>query len=436
MSNSVKNLYNKVKEKINAIIEWRSSLSLLYLFTVNTSFWLSVFYLQQEYQLQILVFFAIFILSYDILLTPTDENSVIAHIFLWPFRSFFRTTAFLLLCYSSNELKDGDKEYACWSGYIALLLLLINPVWVYNKTTQKIKNGISNGVDMCIINPLSKIYAAGYYICTFKFLKGLPEYCSRQFFHIRQFFSYIGSEISKNFKRSRLYIVSTIDCYLYQPMKSAAIKGRDFSYYWLFAGWWPSVINFIDRKIGQPVKDRYNRFIIKIQYIVYGYWLSPVAEKVKIILKKQALILLTYTKKLSIRLVIFLKDSILWPILISGYNTALVPTFEMLKDKYHFVEDNVLIYFLAPVCQTVISVVPEKSPFVEDSDLELDDFLPCEDDAESDASWNPDEEEIKRKKEEAALQEKKKRINQKSALIEFPDFNDLGSSDEEFMFDN
>uniref|UniRef100_A0A0N5C810 Transmembrane protein n=1 Tax=Strongyloides papillosus TaxID=174720 RepID=A0A0N5C810_STREA len=172
MSNSVKNLYNKVKEKINAIIEWRSSLSLLYLFTVNTSFWLSVFYLQQEYQLQILVFFAIFILSYDILLTPTDENSVIAHIFLWPFRSFFRTTAFLLLCYSSNELKDGDKEYACWSGYIALLLLLINPVWVYNKTTQKIKNGISTGVDMCIINPLSKIYAAGYYICTFKFLKG------------------------------------------------------------------------------------------------------------------------------------------------------------------------------------------------------------------------------------------------------------------------
>uniref|UniRef100_A0A0N5C811 Mitochondrial 18 kDa protein n=1 Tax=Strongyloides papillosus TaxID=174720 RepID=A0A0N5C811_STREA len=219
-------------------------------------------------------------------------------------------------------------------------------------------------------------------------------------------------------------------------MKSAAIKGRDFSYYWLFAGWWPSVVNFIDCKIGQPVKDRYNRIIVKIQYIVYGYWLSPVAEKAKIILKKQALILLTYTKNLSIRLGIFLKDSILWPILISGYNIALVPAFEVLKDKYRFIEDNVLIYFLAPVCQTVINVVPEKSPFVEDSDLELDDFLPCENDAESDASWDPDEEEIKRKKEEAALQEKKKRINQKSALIEFPDFNDLGSSDEEFMFDN
>uniref|UniRef100_A0A0K0EDU4 Transcription initiation factor TFIID subunit 13 n=1 Tax=Strongyloides stercoralis TaxID=6248 RepID=A0A0K0EDU4_STRER len=411
MNSSVKNLYNKIKGKINAIIEWRSTISPLYLFTVNTCFWLSVFYLQKEYQLQILVFSAISILSYDILLTPTDENSVIAHIFLWPFRSFFRTTAFLLFCYSSNELKDGDKEYACWSGYIALLLLLINPVWVYNGATEKIKNGIFVSIDVCIVNPLSKIYAAVYYICTFKFLKSLSEYSSRQAQRTKNFFIVTGNEISERLKKSWRYIISKMDYYLYQPMKNS--------------------------KIGQPAKDKYHRFIEKVQYVIYGYWLSPVIEKVKITLKKQALTLLIYTKNFTIQLGIYLNNFVIWPVLVWGYNIALVPILEIVKEKYRYVEDNVLIYFLAPVCRTVINAVPEKSPFVEDSDLELDDFLPDEnDDAESNTSWDPDDDEARRKEKEAALIAKKEKIKQKAALIEFPDFNDLGSSDEEFMFND
>uniref|UniRef100_A0A0N4ZF77 Receptor expression-enhancing protein n=1 Tax=Parastrongyloides trichosuri TaxID=131310 RepID=A0A0N4ZF77_PARTI len=219
-------------------------------------------------------------------------------------------------------------------------------------------------------------------------------------------------------------------------MKNCTIKLKNFFYYWLFAGWWPSVAGYLDSHIGQPVKDRYNKLIEKVKYFIYGYWISPMGQKLKEILKDSALILLVFSKKMGIKIGILLKDTVIWPVLLWCYDIAIIPAYEVIKDKYRYVEDNVLIYFLAPVCQTVINVVPEKSPFVEDSDIELDDFLPSENDADSDASWDPYEDEKKRKEMEAALVAKKEKVKEKLAQIDLPDFNDLGSSDEEFMFDN
>uniref|UniRef100_A0AC35U1W3 FACT complex subunit n=1 Tax=Rhabditophanes sp. KR3021 TaxID=114890 RepID=A0AC35U1W3_9BILA len=155
----------------------------------------------------------------------------------------------------------------------------------------------------------------------------------------------------------------------------------------------------------------------------------------KVVLAEQACVLWNLSKVAGIKIGVLLKDTVVWPVLIWTYDTALSPLVLILKDKFKIVEDNILIYFLAPVCQTVVNIVPDKSPFVDDSDVEFEDFVPLANDGnDSDASWDPEEANRERKRQEEA-KTAKAQAKPQTALFEFPDFNELGSSDEEFMLE-
>ena len=67
-------------------------------------------------------------------------------------------------------------------------------------------------------------------------------------------------------------------------------------------------------------------------------------------------------------------NSVVWPIVVfcakqleKGfwifYGVAIQPVIDILYEKYKFVEDQVFIYALGPVCQKIIDNAPEKNPF-------------------------------------------------------------------------
>uniref|UniRef100_A0A8R1IJQ3 HTH_Tnp_Tc3_1 domain-containing protein n=1 Tax=Caenorhabditis japonica TaxID=281687 RepID=A0A8R1IJQ3_CAEJA len=52
------------------------------------------------------------------------------------------------------------------------------------------------------------------------------------------------------------------------------------------------------------------------------------------------------------------------------------PVLIYLHGRYKIIETSALIYILGPVCETVIENIPEKNPFCDESDVELEGFMP------------------------------------------------------------
>ncbi|RCN49604.1 hypothetical protein ANCCAN_04376 [Ancylostoma caninum] len=89
------------------------------------------------------------------------------------------------------------------------------------------------------------------------------------------------------------------------------------------------------------------------------------------------------------RVAVAIRDSILWPICVlvvdAGrelslllYRLLLQPVLDYLYQRYKIIETAILIHFLGPVCDTIVKNIPEKSPFCDDSDVELEGLLPEE----------------------------------------------------------
>ncbi|KAK6053320.1 hypothetical protein COOONC_09176 [Cooperia oncophora] len=60
------------------------------------------------------------------------------------------------------------------------------------------------------------------------------------------------------------------------------------------------------------------------------------------------------------------------------YRVLFKPVVDYLYQRYKIIETAILIYFLGPVCDTIVKNIPEKSPFCDDSDVELEGMLPDE----------------------------------------------------------
>uniref|UniRef100_A0A1I7VM01 G_PROTEIN_RECEP_F1_2 domain-containing protein n=1 Tax=Loa loa TaxID=7209 RepID=A0A1I7VM01_LOALO len=111
-----------IKSFISAVIEWRSAATAPYLMFINSAFWWSVFYLDKETQLRLLVSYAAGIFGWDILLSSTYDRSILFHILTWPSRSVIRTTSVIMALYSAQFLYWTEFEKACWTAYSAAIL--------------------------------------------------------------------------------------------------------------------------------------------------------------------------------------------------------------------------------------------------------------------------------------------------------------------------
>ncbi|KAK6028731.1 hypothetical protein OSTOST_05181, partial [Ostertagia ostertagi] len=171
--------------------------------------------------------------------------------------------------------------------------------------------------------------------------------------------------------------------------------------------------------IGEPVRRWFNYFCFGLVYVFCGHWIPPlrtwlgawlrrfkdfavvqlrrlggflhrtVVVPTKNFLWKKFDEFRGWLRRCLHRLAVAIRDSVLWPICVLVvdvgreltqlmYRVMLKPILDYVYQRYKIIETAILIYFLGPVCDTIVKNIPEKSPFCDDSDVELEGMLPDE----------------------------------------------------------
>ncbi|VDN05800.1 unnamed protein product [Thelazia callipaeda] len=167
---AVRKSYSAFQSFIVSVIEWRSAATAPY-------FMWSVFYLNKETQLQLLMSLAAGVFGWDVLLSSTNNRSILFHVLTWPIRSLIRTVSVAAALYSALMLHHAELEKACWTAYATVALLIISPVWHCQQVPQKIGRCLYSAwtttkfvIEKSIIAPFCSIYAVLHYVVMLKWL--------------------------------------------------------------------------------------------------------------------------------------------------------------------------------------------------------------------------------------------------------------------------
>uniref|UniRef100_A0A914Y1E3 Uncharacterized protein n=1 Tax=Panagrolaimus superbus TaxID=310955 RepID=A0A914Y1E3_9BILA len=169
----------------------------------------------------------------------------------------------------------------------------------------------------------------------------------------------------------------------------------DFFQYWIYFQWWKDLRAWGSRNIYTPLAKKLAIVWDGFVYVFGGYWMLPVLQFCGRQAKKAGFITLGYLNQLAI----IIGNSVLWPVAVIFYDqlkagylifhaAAVQPVIDVVYLKYKYVEDLTYIHVLGPVCQKVIDNVPEKNPFADDSESELQDFIPDASEAASDSEFS------------------------------------------------
>ncbi|KAE9417619.1 hypothetical protein Angca_000124, partial [Angiostrongylus cantonensis] len=395
---SLRRFWSAVYEFWRSTIEWRSPASAPYLMIVNMAFWSTALYCSELVQTRLLLTLAASVVGWDVLLSPTHERNIATHVVLWPLQSIWRTLSVCGCLYSSHQLRLQQLETACIAAYGTVGCLLLNPVWNYYEINQKIVNGVTicgrktaDVAKLVIIHPLQRVYQAVEYILLLRFIPLKLVY------------------------RSILRISETI----IEPTKRKFYAFGRWLRYWFCAEWWPDLRLWIKNRIGQPLRRAFNYFCFGLVYVLCGHWISTVrvwlvawlrcfkdfimaqARRLRDFIHRTVVVptknffwrkcneLRVWLRQCLHRLALTIRDSLLWPICVLVvdigrelcmliYRLLLRPVLYYFYQRYKIIETALLIYFLGPVCDTIVKHIPEKSPFCDDSDIELEGMLPDE----------------------------------------------------------
>ncbi|VDO66857.1 unnamed protein product, partial [Haemonchus placei] len=402
---SVRTFSSTVHEFWRGVVEWRSPASGPYLMLVNIAFWSTALYCSEFVQLRILLSLAAGVVGWDVLLSPTHERSIATHVALWPVQNIWRTLSVCGCLYSSHQLQMQQLETACIAAYATVGCLLVNPVWNYYEVNQKIVHGSK----YLIVRPLQAVYRALKYVVLLQFV---PRKFNTVFFFIFPCNDLLVMKISLN---------------IITPTKNFFYAVGRWLRYWFCAHWWPDLKLWIKEKIvdglpssllnfyfifsliscllffllsclshhmliGGPLRRAFNYFCFGLMY-VFCAWLRRFKDYTMIQLRRlggflhRTVVVPTksflrqkfdefrgWLRRCLHRLAVAIRDSVLWPICVlvvdAGrelsllmYRVLLQPVLDYVYQRYKILETAILIYFLGPVCDTIVRNIPEKSPF-------------------------------------------------------------------------
>ncbi|KAK6746103.1 hypothetical protein RB195_012299 [Necator americanus] len=221
------------------------------------------------------------------------------------------------------------------------------------------------------------------------------------------------------FKNLFIRIRTWISMRIIEPTKNCIYAIGRWLRYWFCAHWWPDLKQWIKIRIGEPLRRAFNYFCYGLVYIVCGRWIPSLKTWLGSCLQTFRDFIVAQMRRLGgflhrtivvptknyfrrkfeefrlwlrhflHRVAVAIRDSILWPICVlvvdAGrelsllmYRILLKPILDYFYQRYKIVETAILINFLGPVCDTIVKNIPEKSPFCDDSDVELEGMLPEE----------------------------------------------------------
>ncbi|CAI2347557.1 unnamed protein product [Caenorhabditis sp. 36 PRJEB53466] len=437
-------------------IEWRNPMTGLYLMAVNSAFWIGVIYCDARIQEALLATSSACVLAWDILLSTSNDRSIITHILMWPFQSLFRTFSVGGSIYSIHLLRAEEIRLACYTAYATLACLLINPVWEHNEVnakignaTRKTANWIGSWVEYLIITPIVTVYNWTAYIVLFRWVPPLIAYIKHFVFNFRQACRDLVNGI-------REWYIQAV----YNRTLRVLERIKRFGRYWFCAEWWPALKEWLKLNVGVPLRYLFDQLCFVFVYVFCAHWFPPlwkfavrqlralgailnrhVVQPVKIFLLCQFERFRCWLRDTLHRIAIAVRDSIIWPICclvvevgkqvsIFLYQLLLEPVVNYLYGRYKIIETSALIYILGPVCETVIDHIPDKNPFCDESDAEFDGFMP-EVNAESDLDENyeANEEEVQSQTSSSPIPEEEFEFERG---LQFSAVNGSESSDDEF----
>lgn len=426
---------------------------------VNSAFWIGVIYCDIRIQEAVLATASAGIFAWDILLSSSNEHSIITHILMWPLQSMFRTFAVCGSFYSVHLLRAEEVRLACYSAYATLACLLINPVWEYNEVNAKIGSAaqrtatwFGNWIQYLIITPIVTVYEYTKYIVLFRWVPPLIAHINHFIFNFREACGELVTWIKNWFQ------VAVIE-----RTKRAVARIRQFLRYWFCAEWWPSLKEWLKIHVVVPLRYLFDQLCFVFVYIFCAHWFPPlwrftvkqlktlgalahehVWTPTKVFLLHQAERLRCWLRDTLHKIAISVRDSIVWPFCclmvevgkqtsIFVYHLVLEPVLNYFYGRYKIIETSALIYVLGPVCETVIENMPEKNPFCEESDTEFDGFLPeVNDETDLDENLVDEDEDVQSQLSSSPIPEEEYEFERG---LHFNAINGSESSDDEFDLD-
>ncbi|KAH7731637.1 Protein C46F11.5 a [Aphelenchoides avenae] len=285
---------------------------------------------------------------------------------------------------SLYDIDHGQEEEAFWCSAAASSCVLVSPVYSYNQVNHKIFAGLRRIgeafkylVQLLIVRPLIRIYDVLKYIVLFKWVPVLWRYLRSL---ASSFYSRLDGMILRHARAFFSRVISVLR-------------------YWVCFHWVADLNNWLATNVYAPLKRKLLTLKNGVIYTIYGYWLRPLGRYllgVGIRVSKAFL-------GLCNRCARAIGNSVVWPVLVicyaqlraltmTLYGILLAPVVNKVYAKYKVLEDMVFIYVLGPLFKRIIDVIPEKNPLAYESDKELEDFIPVEEEPEavdSDGSVGP-----------------------------------------------
>ncbi|KAI6240875.1 hypothetical protein M3Y99_00395600 [Aphelenchoides fujianensis] len=353
---------------VNRVVQWRSACTIPYLFAVNAAFWYTVFYTRDEIQMRVLAGLAFLVFCNDVLLAPTRDRSVLMQVLMWPIRDLWKTAAVMLCGAAIHQLGEKNQEEALWCSASAVFCILISPVYKYNEVNQKIAGGfksvgrfLKTFLTYWIVRPILYVYDALKYVFLLRWMPGLRNWLSSS-----------ASNIYDLFDRAVL-----------QRVRWFGSKCADIFRYWVYFRWVADLRQFLYRVVGVPLLERLRVVRDHLVYVFGGYWFAPLMKHAAKATYAASCWLMSYVNK-GLAAV---GNSVVYPLLvivyeqlkevaIVVYDTTGRPIVAVVHQKYKMVEDFVLIHFIGPTVKKMIDCIPEKNPFCDETDAELEEFVP------------------------------------------------------------
>ncbi|KAI6235348.1 hypothetical protein M3Y95_00042100 [Aphelenchoides besseyi] len=367
--NRLRSAYNSVAGFISEVVECRSAFSIPYLFVVNGIFWYVVFYTTTQIQMRILAGLAFLIFCNDVLLaSPTGDRSIFLQILMSPVRDLWKTAAVMFCGGGIHQLGEEKKEEALWCSAAAVSCLLIAPVYKYNQINQKIMGAFRNIgsfvktlLTYWIVRPILYMYDMIKYVVLLRWLPGLKSWLNN-----------LSSNLYGFFDRTFL-----------QRIRWFGSKCADIFRYWFYFYWVSDLKQLLYRHVGIPMLDRLKIVRDYFVYVFGGYWFAPLMNHAAKKTYNLCCYLMSYVNK-GITAVV---NSVVWPLVVMAYeqvkevayvvyDTTGRPVVAVVYQKYRMIEDFALVYFIGPTVKRMIECIPEKNPFCDPTDAELEEFIP------------------------------------------------------------
>lgn len=371
MSELLKRWFGAVQCFVSDMVRLQNYCSIPYLMVVNSLFCFVCFYATREVQLRSLYCLIGFVFCADLLIAERKHNLALA-IVHWAFADFIRSISVGLLAYSVHTLNQGNEQRAFAASLGAVCGLVVSPLYHHHNVNaklfafaQRVAQALKRFLVRFVVRPLQ---------LGWEWLK---------FLLLLRWLPMLGA-------RLRSWLLAAwdwLDARLFSPLCAFGRGLKAWFRYLLLLHWCADLWRLARRTLLDPLCVQLGRLLDAFIYVFGCYWLKPLLIRIGRATGQLAKAGLQLLGRLTKTMLSLTFEHLVLPLLLLAgdqlealgivlYERAGRPLLALIHRKYKQLEDLVLIHALGPLLKRLLDTLPQRSVLEQDSDHELDEFLP------------------------------------------------------------